>query len=311
MQQAARERVILVPFQAWFDDSGKEGIQGSPVYLLAGFSARVPIWKAFADEWQTELNQPPKLQYVHAREAYGWKGPDFDPREPSEWNAAYGPRNRDERDKRLVKFAKLIVKHIRPEEAYGLSFITTHQGYGDFTAKLARVQTTTIQDHEEFELLKNPYYLAFQKIIGQELKLRMAQGLYRGVVEQTEVFFDEHIDEWENLEFGFKQFVRMLETTEPNALQYLKNKKTPEGMDDKQHLPLQASDLYAWHVRRIFWEVNRRAATRYDDPVWRELRDNGVRFYEYRYQGEDWDRILTHARVTALQQFGIWTPPRR
>jgi hypothetical protein len=99
-------------FQAWFVDSGKEGIAGSPVYLLAGYSARIPTWTDFADEWQDELNQPPRLKYLHAREAYGWKGVDFDPYAHSGWNATHGPKNRKARDERLVRFARLIVKYL-------------------------------------------------------------------------------------------------------------------------------------------------------------------------------------------------------
>src|SRR5260370_14577913 len=64
MPRDARERARLVVFQAWFDDSGKEGIAQSPVYLLAGYSARIEVWNDFADEWQDELNQTPRLAYL-------------------------------------------------------------------------------------------------------------------------------------------------------------------------------------------------------------------------------------------------------
>jgi hypothetical protein len=44
MPKALRDRSGLIVLQAWFDDSGKEGIAQSPVYLLAGYSARVKVW---------------------------------------------------------------------------------------------------------------------------------------------------------------------------------------------------------------------------------------------------------------------------
>jgi hypothetical protein len=299
-------------FQAWFDDSGKEGIKGSPVYLLAGYSARVRTWEDFADDWLAELDRPPRLKYLHAREAYGWKGVDFDPYANSEWNAAHGPKNRKARDERLVKFAKLIVKHLQPgNDAYGLSWITTHQGYNDFIDHLSRVPTASIKDREELQRVKNPYYLGFQKILGQELKLRVAQGSARGIVEKTEILFDEGIDDWDNIEEAFKQFIRMLETREdPRFLHYLQNKENPDTRDDKRNPPLQASDLYAWHVRRIHWEVDRRGVTKYEDPVWVELRENGIKYYDFPYNTGDWDRILTNVRIGALSALGIWLPRR-
>jgi hypothetical protein len=66
-----RQRARLVPFQAWFDESGKSPNEG-PVFSLSGYSARDEIWKDYADEWNDELEQPPRLRWLHATEAYNF-----------------------------------------------------------------------------------------------------------------------------------------------------------------------------------------------------------------------------------------------
>ncbi len=299
-------------FQAWFDDSGKEGIKGSPVYLLAGYSARVRVWKDFTHEWQTELDQYPRLKFIHAKEAYGWKGEFGADKygQDSEWTATHGRRNRKERDARLLKFAKIIVKHLQPDnDSHGVTWLVSHKEYSDFVGKLSKVKTATIQDHRDFEKIKNPYYLSFQKVLGQELKLRVAKGIFDGDVEKTEVLFDEDIDNPYNLENGFKDFMEVLRLEDPRFLNFFQNKK-PEYRDDKLNPPLQAADLLAWHLRRMCWEISR-GATKYDDDVWRELSENGIKYWDFRYHAADWDRILTNVRMNALVQLGFAMPPIR
>jgi hypothetical protein len=115
MPREMRERARLVVFQAWFDDSGADGKAQSPVYVLAGFSARRGIWEDFADEWQTELNQTPKLRYLHASEAYhleGQFGYDKATQTESEWVRVHGRQNHKAAEERLSKFIKIIAKHL-------------------------------------------------------------------------------------------------------------------------------------------------------------------------------------------------------
>lgn len=60
-----RSRCFAV-LQFWLDDSGKGQ---PPVFVLAGYVARVEQWNAFADEWQIFLNQNPRLEYIKGYEA--------------------------------------------------------------------------------------------------------------------------------------------------------------------------------------------------------------------------------------------------
>jgi len=71
MPRAERERARLTVFRAFFDDSGKEGIAQSPVYLLAGFSAHLEVWNDFADEWQEITSAPRSASTIPAIAAAG------------------------------------------------------------------------------------------------------------------------------------------------------------------------------------------------------------------------------------------------
>jgi Protein of unknown function (DUF3800) len=299
-------------FQAWFDDSGKEGVSQSPVYLLAGYSARVDVWNDFVAEWQEELSQTPRLQYLKASDAYNFEGQfgfNKETQTPSDWITVHGRRNENARDARLSKFVKIIAKQLRPPESYGLTWLLAHGEYQSLIDRLAALPTATIRDIAEMrQRATNPYYLSFQKVLGQELKLRVAQGLYTGNIEKTEILLDEGIDSPANLEEAFKQFTLTVKLDDARYLNFLQNTK-PEYRDDKFNPPLQAADLLAWHIRRMCLELSR-GAHRYDDPIWLELHEtSGIKYWDFRYEAGDWDRIATNVRVNALLDLGLWIPP--
>jgi hypothetical protein len=233
----------------------------------------------------------------------------------SEWIKTHGPRNKAARNERLTRFAKIITTHLTPaSESHGLTWLAKHSEYNDFVRQLNNVQTATIQDREDLEKIKNPYYVSFQEVLGQELKLRVIEWLRTRQNEQIEILFDEGIDDPDRLEAAFKDFVTVVRLGPVPAIDYLQNKRA-EFRDDKKNLALQASDLLAWHMRRLcydIWKGNERG----DDPVWNELRRDlidphdplAVKFYDVRYEAKDWDRVLTNVRANTLRQLGFWLP---
>jgi Protein of unknown function (DUF3800) len=300
-------------FQAWFDDSGKEGANQSPVYLLAGYSARTRVWEDFADDWQTELNRPPRLRWLHATVAYNLKGEfGYDKnRGPSEWTSFHGRGNKKARDERLLRFAQIITKHLHPQtDSHGITWVLQHVEYTAFLDQLSKVVVANKADLEELKRVKNPYYLSFQRVLIHEHTLRAASGIATGVREKTEIFFDEGIDNKDNLEEGFKQFMSAAAQEAPQILPFFQNKK-PEYRDDKDKSPLQAADLLAWHVRRLCRDVFR-GAKQYNDPVWRELYgQKKIKYWDFRYTASHWNKILVDIRAQQLRSFGIWLPPIR
>jgi hypothetical protein len=314
MPRNLRENARLIVFQAWIDDSGKDGKAQSPVYVLAGFSAPKGVWEDFADEWQEELNQAPTLRYLKASDAYNLEGQfgyDKETKQPSEWVKAHGRGNKKARDQRLSKFVEIIAKHIISPNSYGLSWMLSHQEYEHTVRKMRALPTATLKDREEIgRFFKNPYYLSFQRILGIELTLRAAQAMFFGRVEKTEILFDEGIDNPTILEEAFRQFVQVVRMDEPAFLNCLQN-KTPEYRDDKCNPPLQAADLFAWHIRRMCLNVSR-GDREYNDPTWAQLHEtSGIKYYDYRYEAADWERILTRVRVTTLARLGLLVPPIR
>jgi hypothetical protein len=186
-----------------------------------------------------------------------------------------------------------------------------HREYEAMFDLITSLPTATIRDISELrQRIRNPYYLSFQRVLGHELTMRVAQSLMLGYREKTEILFDEGMDSPENLEFAFQQFVEVLKLEEPIFLDSLQNKRA-EFRDDKCNPPLQAADLLAFHLRRMYLEVSR-GVTKYDDPTWLELHENsGIKYWDFRYEAADWERILMRVRLSALSRLGIWVPPRR
>jgi hypothetical protein len=128
--------------QAWFDESGKTASDENLAYILAGFVARKRNWQTFTDEWQKELDRRPQLPFVHAKEAHSLKGPF------SGWS-------KEGRDKRLLKFADIVVSHV-PE---GRLFLLDHHSFSKFREII--IQHPTVRTNAEKRLFTNPFFLGF------------------------------------------------------------------------------------------------------------------------------------------------------
>lgn len=228
--------------QAWFDDSGKGQ---EPVYLLAGYLAGKDTWATFSGHWQAELDRPPRLPYLHANESQLFKDLSL-----------------TERAARLLRFIEIIGKHRLEAHA----FILKHADYNEF---FRFISTHPVIAPAERRVLRNPYYISFQRILTMMLA-RQAKEAEIKESASIEVLFDCGIDRHARLKLAFEHWVKTVERREPTWLKFLIN-KAAEFRDDKVFLPLQASDLLAWHVRRFCYEAmgNRSHA---GDLVWRAPR---------------------------------------
>lgn len=248
--------------QAWFDDSGKGQ---EPVYLLAGYVADTETWKGFASDWQDELDRPPKLPYLHANESQIFKG-----------------ISSDDRIARLVRFVEIIRRH----GLRGVSFVMKHSDYREYFRVVSTHPSIT---SAERRMLKNPYYYAFQ-IVFSTMLLRQGKVLKdTGVRELIHILFDTDIDRRSRLELGFKYFLNSVNQRAPDFLELLVN-RSAEFRDDKVYLPLQACDLFAWHLRRFCERGNA-----YADPIWLDLR-NGIEYETYAYREELFVDVLNRLR---------------
>jgi hypothetical protein len=89
--------MILQP-QAIIDDSGTE--PQSRVFVLGGFIASAADWAKFSIDWQTVLDQPPKLSYFKLTEAMSLSAKGQFARHRG-WNET-------KRDSRLIDLAHVI-----------------------------------------------------------------------------------------------------------------------------------------------------------------------------------------------------------
>jgi hypothetical protein len=117
---------------------------------------------SFADEWHNELERHPRLEYLHAKEAYGFKGQFArdKSRNDSPWTKKWGLRNRDARDERVERFANIIIKHLKNGIGEGITWMLKHDEYEQVFRAFERHPRS---DPKELRLIKNPYYLVSRR----------------------------------------------------------------------------------------------------------------------------------------------------
>jgi hypothetical protein len=175
---------------------------------------------------------------------------------------------------------------MRRHGLHGVSFMMKHSDYREYFRIISTHPTIT---PAEKRTMKNPYYYAFQLVLSTML---MRQGKIladTGVRELIHVLFDTDIDRRVRLELGFKYFLDSVKRQSPQFLDLLVNQNA-EFRDDKVFLPLQACDLFAWHLRRFCERGNS-----YVDPVWTALRD-GIEYDIYTYREEQFVDALNRMR---------------
>lgn len=72
MPKILRDKLLLMPIQAFIDDSGTKG-QGR-AFAMAGFMAEAHIWECFSEEWHEVLEREPAVSQFKMREAAKFRG---------------------------------------------------------------------------------------------------------------------------------------------------------------------------------------------------------------------------------------------
>jgi hypothetical protein len=229
---ADREHRWFLMLQVWVDDSGRGQ---DPVFVLAGYIARVRNWEALADRWRGILNQKPRIGCLKGKEAASLTG------EFHGWTAA-------ERDERVLQ----LVGAIEQYSLAGVRVVIPHEGFRQ-TLRGGRIAK------ESRWYFGQPYYLAFDAIFASVLSYVRR----RPFIEKVEFIFDYGVVARRNLEQAYAQLLKGL--GKDAAL----IEREPVFRDDRSFPPLQAADLLAWHVRR---EHDERAKGRIlQSPVWDAL----------------------------------------
>jgi hypothetical protein len=216
----------MVTRQAVVDDSGSE--PQSRIFVLAGFVGTSDDWTKFAPEWQAVLDLPPKLDYFKMTEAANL-GCQFS--RAKGWDEG-------KRDDRLAALCSVIKKY---------SDLTIQAGVrNDHFEKYIR----SIPTPERTLMIDSPYVLVFTQIM-----LAMATfGDRVGIEDACQFVFDQ--------QRGFEGYAKMAWSNTRALVRSSARSDLarfvapdPKFADDKTFLPLQAADLFAWHVRR-HWDRN-------------------------------------------------------
>jgi hypothetical protein len=199
---------------AYFDASGSMG--DSPVFVMAGYLGRVADWEKFTPKWQAALDAPKKIDYFKMSEAWARRGEFLGWRE----------EDRDARLKLLApitnEYAMGAIASVVPVEAWKKHFV-------------GRMANTY---HDR------PYFFSFHGVIANAVKFLHPKGIQ----EKIDFIFDS--EDGEPIAEILDGYSRFFEFAPPHLRDYIGD--PPIFRDEKKFLPLQAADMLAWHIRRMF-----------------------------------------------------------
>jgi hypothetical protein len=198
--------------QAFFDDSGNE--PNSPVFVLAGLISTYERLAKFSDDWQSVLDESPRLDYFKMAEAEHFN---------KQFRKARGWDSR-KRDKRLSKLTGLISQYV----IGGVYAHLAHERFNLWIKSIRVPKRFSGQDH--------PYFVLFYTALRLVAELR--KNAFRDA--QCDVIFDTQGS------LGADAIYHWNRIREIPGYSY----DPPIFRDEKEFLPLRAADLYAWHLRR-------------------------------------------------------------
>jgi hypothetical protein len=233
LQSTKPQRRVRLMLQVFVDDSGRGENEANPIFVLAGYAGTVRNWEAAADDLQRIMKAQPVLNYLKGKEAASLSG-NF---------KGWTPEQRDAK-------LKAMIAVLRKYRILALSFAVT---YSEFNRILATPKG----------LMKTPYALAFCNVVVWMLDSAMKKRSR----EKIELIFDGGlIGRDRNIKDAYRG---MIENLPKSAMDLLVGK--PRFEDDREFLPIQMADLFAWHCRRDYAEQFA-TGKQYESPVWDELR---------------------------------------
>lgn len=266
---AVRKRRKFVVLQPVVDDSGK-GVR--PVFVLAGFVLSAFQWSVFADHWQAILDAPPKIEYFKMKEAWHCRG-------------QFERFSTTERDEKVRKLVSLIMDY-RP---LALKEVIQHELYERaFKGKIAR-------------RADYPYFLCYHNIIGTFLRYQYNNNWH--IDDKADFIFDEQGSESDMVQRVWRYGVSIL----PPVLRPLVGNR-PIHRSEKGFPPLQAADLFAWHVRRFHEEKSQ--GKEFIDKNWLAL--NSLECAEDEWTAERLDKMAARFQSSGhVFEYNLKTPKER
>lgn len=217
LPEPARKRRVLVPFQVFADESEGAEPGSRNHFVMAGLIGHSQHWALFSDEWRACLLSGPRhLDYFKMKEAAGKPSGQF-----HGWSLK-------ERDDKVRDLARIINKYA---QIVTWSIIDLDAHAQTWARRLPKPNS-------------EPYFWPFQNTILATLFTLWDAG----VREKFEVIFDENVIFGPRARSWYPMVREVGYVREPEASSILPVDAL--FRDDKEFLPLQAADLYAWTLRK-------------------------------------------------------------
>ena len=196
--------------------SDDSGNSDPPVFVLAGYVARAEQWDEFNERWIAALLEPRRLDYFKMKEAAALVD------QFRGWTPA-------ERDHKLAELISIIKETV----IAGFASTVYHEDYrAAFAGKISREVDT-------------PYWLMYHSM----MRLVLDWQFRRGDDEKVSFIFDEQGKQTDQVQATWTNFLTYL----PPRMKALMGDR-PSHLNDVKTPPLQAADLLAWHIRRLYDE---------------------------------------------------------
>lgn len=213
--------------QCFIDDSGSE--PQSEYFVLAGYTAKTGSWSKFSKEWSDELSSD-GLEYFKMSEAMNWSG-QFS--RENGWDA-------DSIAEKVVVLSKIISDHC----ALSVSTRVRHEDYSKHINSLP-------SSYPRNNTNQNPYHMLIMDLISGYWQHCERANLK----ERCDFIFDkQHGFERRALDL-YSGLITIHRDMNPRSHMSFVG-STPRFESDKEYLPLQAADMFAWTLRRFKSEIN-------------------------------------------------------
>ena len=202
----------VLALKGYIDDSGSE--PSSPVYVLGGLVLPVGWWNQIIADWDAVLKSAPRVEYFKGSEV---------------WDRVKGPFRALSDQERMAKvdaLADILAEH--HPAAFSLRVEWS----------VFRAFTEAVPIHPD---KNDPYFFLFYGMIAQ-MSLWSHKEPNFGPVD---IIFDNQ-NKIGDKALGWYDFFKANTTPETQGMLG----KKPEFKDEKEELPLQAADMFAWYRRR-------------------------------------------------------------
>lgn len=209
-----RQERLLLMLQGYFDDSGSDAAR--PFFVLGGYILPAELWENFSDEWQTELQKDPRIEYFKMSEANAGV-------EQFAFSSEF-------RQYKVRKLFSLIQSHMLK----GIETWLSWDEFNEFNAGLVGPAKD------------QAYAPLFFGIMDNVVEWQQQRGIFPSKIQLD---FDQ---QGRAGKVAIASYGQMIEHCESNRIEADWRKVvegTPRMLDDKKYPGLQAADMLAWCVR--------------------------------------------------------------